>query len=166
MHRRPPRVPYFSYTGAHAYFLTFCTRSRYPAFLDPDAAGHVTAQLLRHARNQEFAVLAYCVMPDHVHVLIEGRTGNADARRFVHRWRQATGHWWSRVHPSGLWQEGYWDWILRPHEDPLRIAAYIVQNPVRAGLVARVEDYEWVGSSDYTVQQLVTAIQLKPGGRG
>src|SRR5690606_13974703 len=105
------------------------------------------------------------LMPDHIHVLVEGRTDEADGRRFFEGWRQKTGFTWKRSHRFGLWQEGYWDWILREYEDPLRVAAYIVQNPVRAGLVRTVPEYPWLGSSEYTVAQLMTAIQLEPGQR-
>ena len=42
---------------------------------------------------------------------------------------------------SALWQRGYHDHALRKDEDIKDVARYIVANPVRAGLVARVGDY-------------------------
>jgi REP element-mobilizing transposase RayT len=165
MFRRPPRLPEFSYIGPYAYFFTACTHQRAPVFEDGDFAAYASDQLLRHAIARGFALSAYCLMPDHVHVLAEGRTDHADGRRFFEGWRQKTGFDWRRKHASKLWQEGYWDWILREGEDPLRVAAYIVQNPVRAGLVRSPADYRWIGSSEYTVSQMVTAIQLEPGRR-
>ncbi|MGE0464483.1 MAG: transposase [Vicinamibacterales bacterium] len=165
MRRRPPRLPGFSYVGAHAYFLTACTCRRHPAFRDPEAAACARDQLLHLGLAGGFAVPAYCLMPDHAHLLLEARAASADARRFMARWRQQTGFWWRRRHASPLWQEGYWDWVLREDEDVLGVAAYIVQNPVRAGIVARVQDYPWLGSSEYSIDQIVTAIQLKPGRR-
>ncbi len=165
MHRRPPRLSGFSYVGAHAYFLTACTYRRHPAFHDADAAACARDQLLHLSQAGGFAVPAYCLMPDHAHVLLEAQSASADARRFMVRWRQQIGFWWRRRHASPLWQEGYWDWVLREDEDLLGVAAYIVQNPVRAGIVARVQDYPWLGSSEYSLDQIVAAIQLKPGRR-
>ncbi len=165
MARRPPRLSEFPYVGAHACFFTACTYQRAPVFEGDDFAAYATDQLLRHAAARGFALSAYCLMPDHVHVLVEGRRDDSDGRRFFEGWRQRAGFDWRRKHPSHLWQEGYWDWILREHEDPLRVAAHIIQNPVRAGLARAVADYRWIGSSEYSILQMVTAIQLEPGRR-
>ncbi|MCC7178108.1 MAG: transposase [Acidobacteria bacterium] len=122
MHRRPPRLSGFSYVGAHAYFLTACTYRRHPAFHDADASACARDQLLHLSQAGGFAVPAYCLMPDHAHVLLEARSASADARRFMARWRQQIGFWWRRRHASPLWQEGYWDWVLREDEDLLGVA--------------------------------------------
>ena len=62
-----------------------------------------------------------------------------------------------RVHAIGgitLWQDGFYDRILRRDEDSLDVAAYIVANPVRAGLVHRVTDYPYSGSSVCSLEDL------------
>jgi hypothetical protein len=72
----------FSYLGPCAYFLTFCTLDRRPAFRDDEVASLATLQTRRTAREREFALLAYCFMPDHLHVVVEGTSANADLCRF------------------------------------------------------------------------------------
>ena len=62
-------------------------------------------------------VLAYCVMPDHVHVLLEGMTETADLRDAVARWKQRTGYIWRRCYGAQLWQPGYHDRVLREGDD-------------------------------------------------
>jgi hypothetical protein len=42
---------------------------------------------------------------------------------------------------------------------------YIVENPVRAGLVARVEDYPFLGSTVYSIAEILEAVQLMPASR-
>ena len=42
---------------------------------------------------------------------------------------------------GALWQKGFYDHGLRSEEDVVAIARYIVANPIRAGMVARVGDY-------------------------
>ena len=72
--RQPQHLRVFDYIGFHAYFLTFCTFERSPVFITADAVALVLEQISRAARDCSFAVLAYCFMPDHVHLLVEGRS--------------------------------------------------------------------------------------------
>lgn len=103
-------------------------------------------------------------MKDHVHILVGAKNENAAALRFMKKWRQSTGLLWKRRSGQFLWQEGYWDYVLRANEDPMRVAAYIINNPIRAGICESIFDYPYVGSSVYTLQQLKEAIQLRVGG--
>ncbi|MGE3402999.1 MAG: transposase [Vicinamibacterales bacterium] len=104
-------------------------------------------------------------MPDHVHVLWTGTGEDAEPLTAFARWRQWTGFTWRRQAPTPLWQDGYWDYVLRDHEESLGVAAYIVNNPVRAGLVQAASDYPFVGSSRFTLDALITAVQMRPGVR-
>ena len=69
--KRPARLSGVTYVGFGAYFLTICVASRRPAFSVESCARDVIAELLRTAIDYAFAVIAYCVMLDHVHVLWE-----------------------------------------------------------------------------------------------
>jgi hypothetical protein len=57
----------------------------------------------------------------------------------------------------GLWQAGYYDRILRHDEDSLTVVRYILENPVRAGLVSRFSDYPYSGSDRYSLKELAVA---------
>jgi hypothetical protein len=52
--------------------------------------------------------------------------------------------------------------VLRNDESMLSVARYILENPVRAGLVARVEDYPFVGSQTHPLSEILEVIQLMP----
>ena len=58
-----------------------------------------------------------------------------------------------------MWQEGYYDRVLRDSEDILMVAQYLMNNPIRAGLVARVTDYPHLGSDRWSVADLIDAQQ-------
>ena len=73
----PPRIAGFSYQGEHRYLLTFTTFRRSPHFCTPDIVAHVVAEFLRCASIEEFEIIAYCFMPDHVHLLVAGRSVTA-----------------------------------------------------------------------------------------
>jgi putative transposase len=134
-------------------------------FHDPDRARYVIDQFLRLAEEEKFEVIAYCVMPDHFHSLPEGFSDDSDLRRLVHRWKTRTGHWWrDSVERGKLWQEGYFDRVLRPSDQEAAVVRYIVANPVRAGLVENVVDYPFSGSSRYDIRALAeTFLDWTPG---
>jgi hypothetical protein len=59
-----------------------------------------------------------------------------------------------------LWQRYGYEHVLRNDEATMSVARYILENPVRAGLVARVEDYPFAGSCTYPLQQILEAVAL------
>jgi hypothetical protein len=61
-----------------------------------------------------------------------------------------------------LWQEGYFDHVVRQDEDLVGIAAYIIANPIRAGLCRESSEYPYSGSDRYTIEQLREAVQVVP----
>jgi putative transposase len=151
---RPPRVSGFSYTGIYRYFLTFCTYRRHVAFRERHAVELVMMQFRRSAAECSCALLTYCFMPDHVHLLVEGVSDDANLRVFVKRGKQRSGRAYAKRFERPLWQEGYFDRVLRPGDDARAVARYIVANPVRAGLVHRPEDYPYSGSDVWAMREL------------
>ena len=97
-------------------------------------------------------------MPDHVHLLVEGSLETSDCRRFIARAKQASGYAHSCRFGGRLWQRYSFERVLRADEPPRVVARYILANPVRAGLVARVEDYPFVGSPAYGLDALLRSL--------
>jgi putative transposase len=156
MANRPTRLPGFSYVGQLRYFLTICVDQRLRIFDEGACARFVIAQLLLIAGVKQFEVLAYCVMPDHLHALMLGLKDSSDLKAFVDRYKQATGLWWKQNgHVRRLWQEGYHDRILREHDANEGVIRYILLNPVRAGLVSDPREYPFLGASHYDVTTLL-----------
>lgn len=94
-------------------------------------------------------------MPDHVHLLIEGRSERSDLHRFIKRSKQSSGQSYAMAGNGPLWQDSYYDHVVRPEEDLSGIAKYIIENPVRAGLVKSPLDYPFVGSTVWPLEELV-----------
>src|SRR5215203_4213781 len=61
-----PRIEGFSYVGLHRYSLIICTSNRKHVFCDGEIVARVLAMIRQCAVANEFAILAYCFMPDHV----------------------------------------------------------------------------------------------------
>jgi len=94
--------------------------------------------------------MAWVLMPDHFHLLVELGAGTSLAglmRRLKSVTSLAVGR---STGIRGVWQAGYHDHALRSCESVRAAARYLVANPVRAGLVRSVNDYPfwdaiWVG---------------------
>ena len=154
---RPRRIQGFNYEGPHRYLLTFCTSNRREVFRESRMAEGALLQFRRTARLEGFALLAYCVMPDHVHLLVEGRTASANLRRFAKRAKQSSGQTYAHRYSAPLWQEGFYERVLRGDTDLREVARYIIWNPVRAGLSPTPADYPFVGSPLLSAADLTRA---------
>ena len=93
-------------------------------------------------------------MPDHVHTLLEGTTDDADVLEAFRVWKQTVGYAWKTRTQAPLWQTGFYDRVLRESDDTRAVVRYLLDNPVRAGLVKDAADYPWSGSSQYTLEEL------------
>jgi putative transposase len=155
---RPRRLETLSYIGQQRYFLTFYVRDRLPALSDPQAAEQTLAQFRRTSALEHFAILAYCLMPDHVHLLVEGLLPDSDLKRFAKMAKQRSGSLYARTRHKRLWQPGYYERVLRDEDDAREFARYVVNNPVRAGLVESAEDYLFVGSDVWSLKDLLESI--------
>ena len=152
---RQRRIDGFSYLGIERYFLTICARDRRPVFSD-QATVAITLQEFREiGTDEKFAILAYCLMPDHAHFLIEGQSDQSDLRRFVRRAKQHSGAAYALRCKEPLWQEGYYERVLRKDTDAREVARYILWNPVRADLVENPAEYPYVGSDVWPVEELI-----------
>ena len=132
--RRPRRLDGVSYIGFQRYFLTTCTAFKRPTFATEPHVAPVLTQLLHAAVLFEFAIPAYCFMPDHIHVLLIAQSERADFKAFVKRFKQLSGFTYRERKNKPLWQPGYHERVLRDDEATLAIARYILENPIRAGL--------------------------------
>lgn len=156
--KRPERLKGFTYIGCYRYSLTFCTHFRSRVFVDADVVELVLSQILRAAGEEQFSVLAYCFMPDHVHLLVQGNSESSDARRLIKATKQYSGYAYSRKYGHKLWQPWGFERVLRDDEASFAVARYVVENPVRAGLAKTVVEYPFVGSQVYALKDLVESL--------
>lgn len=83
-------------------------------------------QFLLAARAEQCEIPAYCVMPDHLHLLVSGLQERFDLRRFVHRAKQKSGYLFVRERGERLWQDSYFDRTVRRDESIAEVIRYIV----------------------------------------
>ncbi len=159
----PGHLKAFDYLGSHRYSLTFCTDRRQQLFTTRDVVDLVLTQIVRAAVEYQFEITTYCFMPDHLHLLVAGTADDSNAKPFIARAKQYSGFHYKRARGSKLWQRYGFEHVLRTEELTLVVARYILDNPVRTGLVERVEDYPFVGSQVYSLAELLEGIAFRSG---
>ncbi len=94
----------------------------------------IVADCLRHFDGQRYDLLAWVVMPNHVHVLVRSVESH-DIDKVLHTWKSFTAHEINKVlgRSGQLWQLESYDHIVRDPQALWSIANYIVTNPVKAG---------------------------------
>lgn len=98
-------------------------------------------------------------MPDHVHVVAHGKSGSAKLPKFIHKAKQLSGYYGKRVAGNPIWQDGYFDRVLRDTEDTRNVVAYVLRNPVRKGLAKDARDYPYSGSGLGTLDELIEYVR-------
>lgn len=130
--QRPEHLKAFDFRGLHQYFLTFCTFDRQQRFVESTRVALVRTQIERAAVDSRVALTAYCYMPDHVHLLVEGESEDSDCREFISRAKQYSGFHCQAMFGQRLWQRYGFERTLRSEEAAVSVARYILENPVRA----------------------------------
>jgi REP element-mobilizing transposase RayT len=125
----------FSQPGG-VYLVTTVTRERMPVFESFKSAHCVVHTLQTEHTAGRAMTLAFVVMPDHLHWLLT-LGSSAPLSQVVRTVKSVVAH-----HLGGrIWQQGFHDHAVRAEEDLPAMGRYIVNNPVRAGLVGRASHY-------------------------
>jgi putative DNA methylase len=98
-----------------------------------------------HGDSQQYRLLAWVIMPNHVHLLVEvWQTPMVD---LIKGWKGYSARQVNRVlgRRGKLWQDKYWDRYIRDEAHFRKVVHYIESNPVKAGLVKSPE--RWPFSS-------------------
>jgi len=151
----PGHIQSFDYVGLYRYAFTFCCNSRQQWFQERDAVELVLLQIRRAASDEQFAIPAYCFMPDHLHLLIKGLSDVSNGLKFISRAKQFSGYYYKQRYQRTLWQRYGYEHVLRDDEDTRRVARYIFENPLRAGLVASPQNYPFLGSDTHSVNEIL-----------
>lgn len=123
---------------------------------DPRAA-RIVIDCLQHFDGARYDLLSWCVMPNHVHVLIRLREGWTLAK-VVQNWKTISSKLIGVLlgRSGRLWQPEYFDRVMRDEEHLINTLTYIEHNPVAARLCSRPEDFHY-GSA------FKGAAQIMPG---
>ncbi|MCY7313680.1 MAG: transposase [Pseudoxanthomonas sp.] len=134
------------------YSITTVVHGRRQVFTDVTTVWIIRDEMRVICEEGRVDHLAWVIMPDHLHWLFQLEQGSLGQcmQRFKSRTARAVNK--AKGMHGPLWQSGYYEHHLGDIEDLARQARYLVDNPVRKGLVARIEDYpfwwsRWISTS-------------------
>ncbi|HYL47242.1 MAG TPA: transposase [Candidatus Limnocylindrales bacterium] len=122
------------------------------AFLDAGAGAcslanpkvaRLVVNSIRHFSRIRYRIFAWCVMPNHVHVVFRP-TANNGLAEILHSWKSYSSRLANEIlMRSGVfWAREYYDHLVRDENDLRRVVHYVLENPSKAGL----KDWPWVGT--------------------
>jgi REP element-mobilizing transposase RayT len=103
--------------------------------------GELMADALRFWDGKRYRLVAWCVMPNHVHVICRLLPGQ-ELSVVLRRWKSYTARRANEIlgRSDTFWQREYYDRLIRNEDEFKRAVRYVVSNPERAGL----KDWKWV----------------------
>jgi REP element-mobilizing transposase RayT len=141
--RLAPEV--YATPGQPTFFTIRAARDRAP-FADSRFADIAVRYLLEQRRKSSCALAVYCVMHDHIHAVVIPAIEGTSSLTYIDRLKGWCGRECRLAGWEGaLWQPRSYDHVLRKDEALEQVVAYVLQNPVRRGLEASAEDYQWSG---------------------
>jgi REP element-mobilizing transposase RayT len=136
-----------------AYLLTAATHRRQPIFASFPEACAVARAIAQSEREEDWTVLAWVIMPDHVHLLVQLKLRSLELamQRFKGRSSRSIGSLRHVVGP--VWQPGFHDRALRREESVRDVVRYVCANPLRAGIASSLREYPfwnavWIGGDE------------------
>ena len=138
----PPRLRWI-FAHNPLFFITFCTQQRRKLLASDTVHAAFVLFGTRAYSEQNVAVGRYVIMPDHVHFFVR-RPDDLELGRWVGMLKQTLA---KQIAPqaSPIWQRGFFDHILRNDESYGDKWNYVRENPVRARLVTKADDWPYSG---------------------
>ena len=155
------RLPKEFYRGEISVALALCMKRNVASgfsLSEIEIVNIFTEILTSIVARESCIVPVYCFMPDHQHLIITGMNGNSDIRNTIVSYKQKTGFWMSANRPGMRWQKDFYDHIIKENENIGVQVRYILDNPVRKGLVSSWQDYPFKGSIGCKIEDVLSGI--------
>ena len=139
------------YQSQPRYFITICTYKRRPMLTRPGVHDILCNHWGKSLDLYGWAIGSYIVMPDHAHFFCTDTESKTPLSKMIGSWKQWTA---KEVCPilgvqPPFWQKEFFDHLIRSAESYSDKWEYVRQNPVRAGLVDHVDDWDYAGHVHY-----------------
>jgi REP element-mobilizing transposase RayT len=143
---KPHRLQEITYKGEISVSFTLCIKDRVQLFNNVTTVNIFEKILKSEAERSLCIIPVYCFMPDHQHLIVSGVNSESDILKFIKAYKQKTGYWLKKNQFNVRWQKDFFDHIIRKEEGLVSFARYILNNPVRKGLVENWQDYPFKGA--------------------
>ena len=143
--QRPPRLStVFQKYDPPLFFVTFGTFNRIPVLADP-AVHDRFIRFGKEAAGRGTAIGRYVIMPDHIHLFIRPAREQRLGRTIGFLKQSLSAALKQNGERAPHWQPGFFDHLIRSPQSASEKWEYVRQNPVRAGLVERPDEWPYCG---------------------
>ncbi|MCI0449794.1 MAG: transposase [Chlorobi bacterium] len=141
--RKSIRLKNFDYRDGYAYFITICTNENKSYFKNTEFAIFIVNTIDYRIMLGEVTMYCYCIKPNHIHILL---SLNENYKKSLSVWISSFKRYITKIAKEKfniphVWQKNYYDHVVRTDESLTKIAEYILNNPVRRGLVNKWTEY-------------------------
>lgn len=150
---KPHRLDKHCYVGRVNVMFTLCIKNRVPVFTKEEICSHFQHLLFDEAKKHGCDVIAYVFMPEHCHIILEGKKDNSPTLEVVKRFKQKTGFWFYQNRKGIRWQKDFYDHIIRQNKSLEKYISYLLENPVRKEIIADWHNYRFKGSMVYNFDE-------------
>jgi putative transposase len=133
-----------SLTGL-TWFLTTGLQLQKRLLMDERYCQLAVDALLFYRTQNQIRLFGFVIMPDHVHLLLQ-TCGDLTASSFMNRFKTYVSR---NIGQGPIWQRGFWSEVIEGEKFIREKLTYIHNNPVKALLVEKQEDYLWSSAPDY-----------------
>lgn len=124
-------------------------------YMNDDRVAEMVSKALFHFDNVRYRLAAWCLMPNHVHVVVNPFAGiitaetavpQAELPEILHSWKSFTSKEANKLlrRSGDFWQTEYYDHLIRSEADFRHAVSYVLDNPLKAGL----KNWKWVGLTE------------------
>lgn len=149
------RLNLSNYKGLVRASFTLCIKEKKKVFIQNNIVNCFVKILNETRKKYACTNWAYVFMPDHIHIVLEGECTSANLWKTITLFKQKTGYWFLKNMPWVKWQKDFYDQIHKTESELIYHILYVANNPVRKNLVAKWQDYPYLGSLDSDLHAII-----------
>jgi REP element-mobilizing transposase RayT len=151
---RSNRLSHYDYSVDRPIHVTISTENKQEIFNSTVNAETVIGELLKSAKELGFRVLCYCLMPDHLHVVLTPGDSGRSLSKFLNTFKgRTTAIFKKKKGFKKIWQRSAYDHVVRADEDLRAVIEYIMNNPIRKGMTEKADDYPYGNWFDVEIKR-------------
>lgn len=156
-----------NYVPGGTYFFTIVTYKRRKYFDTPDRLDYLLSIIRQVQRSKPFDLIAYCLLPDHVHLLIKLAEEDSNYPIRMREIKRLTTLWMKKETQGSvveIWQDKFWEHTIRDERDLQIHFDYIHYNPVKHGYMETFDGWKWSSYGDYLNETKEDVETIDPEG--
>jgi REP element-mobilizing transposase RayT len=145
--KRRRHLPHWEIPGAE-YFISFHLDDSSLCNLTRDDIGKIILESVEWFDAKRYYLLDFTIMPTHIHMVIKVAVSHNTSESISSIMKSIKGYTAYKINTilgrrGKFWQDESYDRIIRDEEEYRKFAKYIFENPVKAGLIERGENWKW-----------------------